>query len=49
MEKIIDLLIRLDDDKNDYSKLIFQLGKFNLKNNLEEIKYFFQKRKIKEI
>lgn len=47
IEKIVDLLIKLDNDENDYSKLISQLNKFNLKNNLEEVEYFFSKAKNK--
>ncbi len=48
IEKIIDLLIKLDDDKNDYSELINQLNKFNLEKNLNEITYFFLKAKNKK-
>ena len=47
IEKIIDLLIKVDNDKNDYSKLINQLEKFNLKTNIDEIEYFFSKAKNK--
>lgn len=43
IDKIFDLLVELDKDKNDYIELINQLSKFNLKNNIEEIEFYFNK------
>jgi len=42
VNKLIDLLIRLDNDKNDYKELISQLNKFNLNLFKDEINYLFE-------
>lgn len=47
LEKIIDLLLKLDKNNNDFSDLISQLTKFNLKNEKNELEYYFSKSKNK--
>lgn len=42
LEKIIDLLIKLDKSKNDFEDLINQLKKYNLKNEKDELEYYFE-------
>ncbi len=43
LNKIIDLLIKLDKQKNDVSDLIKGLRKFNLEDEKEELEYYFSK------
>ncbi len=43
VEKIIDLLIKLDDSKNELSDVIKSLSKFNLNLEKEELEYYFAK------
>lgn len=43
LEKIIDLLLKLDKTKTDLSDLIDQLKKFNLKKEKDELEYYFHK------
>lgn len=47
LEKIVDLLIKLDESQSDYSDLISQLKKFNLVNEKDELEYYFNKSKNK--
>lgn len=43
LEKIVDLLIKLDKSQSDLSELISQLKKFNLKEEKDELEYYFHK------
>lgn len=43
IEKIVDLLIKMDESQSDLSDLISQLKKFNLKKEKDELEYYFQK------
>ncbi len=43
LEKIVDLLIKMDKSQSDLSDLISQLKKFNLKEEKDELEYYFQK------
>ncbi len=43
LEKIIDLLIKLDKSQSDLTELISHLKKFNLKNEKDELEYYFHK------
>ncbi len=43
LDKIVDLLIKLDKSKNDVSDLIKHMSKFNLENEKEELEYYFSK------
>ncbi|NQX83259.1 MAG: hypothetical protein HRS50_00905 [Mycoplasmataceae bacterium] len=43
LEKILDLLIKLDKSNKDFSELIQHLSKFNLKNEKDELEYYFSK------
>ncbi len=45
LEKVVDLLIQLDENKENFNELINQLKKYNLSQNKEEISYFFSKTK----
>lgn len=43
LEKIVDLLIKLDKSQSDLSELVSQLKKFNLKEETDELEYYFHK------
>ncbi len=43
LDKIVDLLIKLDNSPNDVSDLIKHMSKFNLENEKEELEYYFSK------
>lgn len=43
LDKVIDLLIKLDQTNNDLSDIIKSLSKFNLVNETEELEYYFNK------
>ncbi len=43
LDKIVDLLIKLDKTNNDVSDLIKHMSKFNLENEKEELEYYFSK------
>ncbi len=43
LDKIIDLLLKLDKTKNDVRDIINQLSRFNLSNEKEELEYYFNK------
>ncbi len=43
LDRITDLLIKLDKSKNDTSDLIKYMSKFNLENEKEELEYYFSK------
>ncbi len=43
LDKIIDLLLKLDKSNNDVRDLISQVSKFNLDNEKDELEYFFNK------
>ena len=47
LEKVIDLLIQLDENSEPFIELVNHLSKFNLRNNKEEIEYYFSKSKNK--
>ncbi len=41
LEKVIDLLLKLDKSQNDVSDLIKHMSKFNLEQEKEELEYYF--------
>lgn len=43
LEKIVDLLIKLDKSQSDLTELINQLKKFNLREEKDELEYYFHK------
>ncbi len=43
LDKIVDLLLKLDKSKNDVSDLIKHMSKFNLELETEELEYYFNK------
>lgn len=43
LERIVDLLLKLDKTKNDVSDLIKHISRFNLDNEKEELEYYFSK------
>ncbi len=43
LEKVIDLLIQLDGNKENFIELVNQLRKYNLSNSLDDVNYYFIK------
>lgn len=43
LNRIIDLLIKLDNSKNDATDLVNYMSKFNLEEEKEELEYYFSK------